>query len=63
MLCKTAILDASSAKGIFIENVIANTLMVLRDQLECEKKRFISDLQNANYSHVTAAKLAAQTCI
>ena len=37
--------------------------MILRDQLECEKKRFISDLQNANYSLVTAAKLAAQTCI
>ena len=63
MLCKTVILEVSSAKGIFIEKVIANTLMILRDQLECEKKRFISDLQNANYSLVTAAKLAAETCI
>ena len=58
-----AILEVSSAKGIFIEKVIPNTLMILRDKIECEKKRFISDLQNANYSLVTAAKIAAQTCI
>ena len=63
MLCRTAVLEVSSARGVFIEKVKANTLMILRDQLECEKKRFISDLQNANYSLVTAAKLAAETCI
>ena len=46
-----------------IQKVKANTLMILGDQLECGKKGFISDLQNANYGLVTAAKLAAQTCI
>ena len=58
-----AILGVSGAKGIFIEKVKANTLMILRDQLECGKRGFISDLQNASSSLVTAARLAAQTCI
>ena len=54
MLCRTAVLEVSSARGVFIEKVKANTLMILREQLEWGKKGFISDLQNANYGLVTA---------
>ena len=54
MPCRTAVLEVSSARGVFIEKVKANTLMILREQLEWGKKGFISDLQNANYGLVTA---------
>ena len=45
MLCRTAVLEVSSARGVFIEKVKANTLMILREQLEWGKKGFISDFK------------------
>ena len=45
MLCRTAVLEVSSARGVFIEKVKANTLMILREQLEWGKKGFISNLR------------------